>query len=69
MLDKVNYGCVRLMGWLGSLLRQEKGQTMVEYGLIVGLVALGSVLAITFLGGRISQALNNIGDAINIAPK
>lgn len=69
MSEKVNCGCVRLMGWLGSLLRQERGQTMVEYGLIVGLVALGSVLAITFLGGRISEALNNIGDAINVAPR
>ena len=69
MLDKVNYGCVRLMGWLGSLVRQERGQTMVEYGLIVGLVALGSVLAITFLGGRISEAMTNIGNAINVAPR
>lgn len=69
MFDKANYRCVRLMGWLGSLLRHERGQTMVEYGLIVGLVALGSVLAITFLGGRISEALNNIGNAINVAPK
>ncbi len=69
MFDKVNCACVRLMSRLGSLLRQDRGQTMVEYGLIVGLVALGSVLAITFLGGRISEAMNNIGNAINVAPR
>jgi pilus assembly protein Flp/PilA len=45
-----------------NLLRQdEDGAAMVEYGLLVGLVALGVAAAAVTLGGDISTLFNNIG--------
>ena len=44
-----------------SILREEKGQGMVEYGLIIALVSIAVIAAITLLGGN----LNNIFETIN----
>ncbi len=45
-----------------NLLRQdEDGAAMVEYGLLVGLVALGVAAAAITLGGDISTLFTNIG--------
>ena len=41
--------------------RDERGAAMVEYGLLVGLVALGVAAAATTLGNDISTLFNNIG--------
>ena len=41
--------------------RDEDGATMVEYGLLVGLIALVVALGATILGQDISTMLNNIG--------
>ena len=43
------------------LLKDEKGQGMVEYGLIIALVSIAVIAAITLLGGN----LNNIFETIN----
>lgn len=45
-------------------LSERKGQTMAEYGLIVGLVAVASITAWTLLGTQISTALNSIAGQI-----
>ncbi len=36
---------------------EEEGQTLVEYGLLIGLLALVVVVAITFFGRRMSNNL------------
>jgi pilus assembly protein Flp/PilA len=41
--------------------RDESGATMVEYGLLVGLIALVVALGATVLGQDISTMFNNIG--------
>ena len=41
--------------------RDESGATMVEYGLLVGLIALVVALGATVLGTEISTMFNNIG--------
>ena len=43
-----------------SLLKREEGQGMVEYGLIIALVAVVVVVALTAMGGTISNLFNNI---------
>ncbi len=40
--------------------RDERGAAMVEYGLLVGLVALGVAAAAITLGGDISTLYNNV---------
>lgn len=49
--------------WLKSLLQREKGQDLIEYALLLGLIALICILAIT-LGG---QAISTIWNAITAA--
>lgn len=40
--------------WLKDMLADEEGQGMVEYGLLIGLIAVLVVGAIVFLGPRIA---------------
>jgi pilus assembly protein Flp/PilA len=44
---------------LVRLWREEEGQDLVEYGLLVVLVALGSIAAMTNLASGISDAFSN----------
>lgn len=51
----------RLFSWLKS----EKGQGMVEYGLILALVAVVVIAALTALGGKLSDLFTGVSDTIN----
>ncbi|MCL5265573.1 MAG: Flp family type IVb pilin [Chloroflexi bacterium] len=54
---------------LARRLNRQEGQTAVEYGLIVGFVALAVVAAFTLLGGRVRDAINAVANAINVRPQ
>ena len=41
-------------------IREEKGATAVEYGLMVGLIAVVIIVAVTALGGRLNTLFTNI---------
>jgi pilus assembly protein Flp/PilA len=53
-----------LITWLSTLQRDEEGQGLAEYALILALIAIVVILALIFLGGQINDILNNIGSAI-----
>jgi len=40
---------------------REEGQGLAEYALILALIAIVSIVALTFLGGQIASILSNIG--------
>jgi pilus assembly protein Flp/PilA len=40
----------------------EDGQTLVEYGLLLALIAIIVIVALLFLGPIVSQILQNVGD-------
>ena len=42
-----------------------KGQGLVEYALILALIAIVTITALVLLGGSISQALHDIGSQLN----
>ena len=42
-------------GRMGGFLREEDGQTLVEYGLLISLLALVAVAAITIFGKRVGN--------------
>ena len=50
---------------LAALFRRDEGATMVEYGLMVALVAVVALLAVTALGVNVSAKFNEIATAIS----
>jgi pilus assembly protein Flp/PilA len=50
---------------LRHLVIDESGATLVEYSLVIGLIALACVVAITFLGGRIATFFSTVGNSIS----
>jgi pilus assembly protein Flp/PilA len=43
----------------------EEGQTLVEYGLLLALIAIIIIVALIFLGPIISQLFQNVGTTLN----
>ncbi len=46
---------------------EESGQTLVEYGLIIALIALACVAALGFLSGKIQDLFSKTGNQLNNA--
>ena len=42
----------------------EKGQTLVEYALIISLIAIAAVLALGFLSGKINDLFSKTGSQL-----
>lgn len=51
---------------LVKLIREEEGQGMVEYGLIIGLVAILVIGALTLMQGSISAVFTKITTALGL---
>jgi len=47
-----------------KLQRDEDGQGLAEYALILALIAIIAIIALIFLGGRISGTLSTVGNSI-----
>ena len=43
----------------------EEGQTLVEYGLLLALIAIIVIVALLFLGPIVSQIFQNVGTNLN----
>ncbi|MDP6932083.1 MAG: Flp family type IVb pilin [Myxococcota bacterium] len=52
------------MTTLNRLIRDERGSTVIEYGLIAGLVAVALIAALTLLGGSLEGLLDTISGTI-----
>lgn len=50
---------------LKKFLMDENGQGMVEYGLILALIAVVVIVALTALGPKISGIFNGVSNKIN----
>ena len=48
--------------------RDEVGASLVEYALLLALIAVVALVALHFLGGSVANTLNNVGSSINNAP-
>jgi pilus assembly protein Flp/PilA len=72
-MTNINDLILRLMvlpGGLEGTLRnrlegKEEGQGLVEYGLIIALIAVAAVAALGALSGKISGALTTIGNSLS----
>ncbi len=45
-------------------IRDEKGATAVEYGLMVALIAIVIIVAVYFLGTNLSTLFNTVGKSV-----
>jgi pilus assembly protein Flp/PilA len=52
---------------LCALLADEDGATLVEYSLVVALIAVLCIAAISFLGGKVSHLFSTIGSSVAAA--
>ena len=43
-----------------SALRQTRGATAIEYGLIAALIAVAAIAAMQSLGGKVSKTFTNV---------
>lgn len=53
-----------MLSILNSMIRDEEAATMVEYGLLVALIALVALGAIQTLGGNLSTMFSNTAGSI-----
>jgi pilus assembly protein Flp/PilA len=50
--------------WIKRRLRREEGQGLVEYALILALIAILVIVALRFLQPQISNTLNSVSNAL-----
>ncbi|NIJ07758.1 pilus assembly protein Flp/PilA [Sphingomonas vulcanisoli] len=48
------------MRTIRNLIKNSKGATAIEYGLIAALIAVAAIGAMSTLGGKISTTFNNV---------
>ena len=53
-----------ITSFLAAIRRDEEGQGLAEYALILALIAIVAILALIFLGGQISTILNAVGQSV-----
>ncbi len=49
---------------LNALDRDERGQGLAEYALILALIAIVAILALIFLGRQVSKILSTVGTSV-----
>ena len=49
---------------ISSFRRDEEGQGLAEYALILALIAIVAIIALIFLGGQVSTILSDVGNSI-----
>jgi len=47
-----------------KLIRDSRGATAIEYGLIAALIAVAAITAMTTLGRNLSNTFNRVGNSI-----
>jgi len=53
-----------LSALIAYLNRDEEGQGLAEYALILALIAIVAIVALIFLGGAISTILSTVGKSV-----
>jgi pilus assembly protein Flp/PilA len=57
---------INLKSAVERLLEEDEGQGLTEYALILALIAIVAIVALEFLGGKVSDVLETVGSSINV---
>lgn len=52
---------------LFSLIRDSRGATAIEYGLIAALIAVAAITAMTALGDKLGTTFNNVSNNMKVS--
>ena len=50
--------------WMLARCKSERGASLVEYALLVALIAVVCIVAITFLGSAAEEKFSNVGSSL-----
>jgi pilus assembly protein Flp/PilA len=60
---------IQMKGILKQLVRDDAGQDLIEYGLLIGIITAGAIVAIGLIGPKVAGYFNNLNTALpNPAP-
>lgn len=54
-----------MLKFFKRLFKDEEGQGLVEYALILVLIAIVVIAALTFLGEKVDDTFQNVADTLN----
>ena len=52
------------MQTLRKIIRNNKGATAIEYGLIAALIAVAAITAMTSVGNKVGKTFNNVSSSM-----
>ncbi len=55
------------MQFVRKLIRNSKGATAIEYGLIAALIAVAAIAAMTSLGAQVAKTFNNVTNNMKVS--
>jgi pilus assembly protein Flp/PilA len=53
------------MQFIRKMMKNEKGATAIEYGLIAALIAVAAIGAMTSLGGKLTNTFTKVSNNMN----
>ena len=53
-----------MLRYLAALMERDEGATMVEYGLMVALIAVVALVAVTALGGSVRDIFSSVASVL-----
>ncbi len=65
MLNEIALLPVRVVNWFKARYSDEGGASLVEYALLLALIAVVAITALIFLGNTTKNTLNNVGNSLN----
>ncbi len=64
MMERVNTFTYQLTARWHAFTTDDRGASMVEYALLVGLIAIVAIVAVTFFGTQLSAEYDDIASSI-----
>ena len=55
---------VQMTTLMKKLAREERGQDLIEYGLLIGVITVGAIAAILLVGPKVTKYFTNLSTAL-----